>query len=147
MFRYGHLQPRAWLWVAVWTPGPGWVSPTGKFFQGGLRAVWCSFPSEAELDAPESAWGHLVRRVGLSDACAGNMVMLISWGMWQGTCEYRCQSACVRAHTLCRCPYVVCGVFVDQMSRVSLESEFSTWTLLGPQSSAFSLALKMVGNW
>lgn len=84
MFRYGHLQPRAWLWVAVWTQGPGWVSPTGKFFQGGLRAVWCSFPSEAELDAPESAWGHLVRRVGLSDVCTGNMVMLISWGMYAG---------------------------------------------------------------
>lgn len=35
--------------------------PQAKFFQGGLCVILCSFPLEAELGVPESAWGHLVR--------------------------------------------------------------------------------------
>lgn len=67
------------------------------------------FPLEAELDAPESACSHLVRSVCMSEVCAGNMVMLISWGMCAGDVGVRL------SERLCEGPHImlmsVCGLW------------------------------------
>ena len=81
-----------------------------QFFPEGASVLYgVVFPLEAELDAPESACGHLVRSVCMSEVCAGNMVMLISWGMCAGDMGARL------SERLCEGPHImlmsVCGLW------------------------------------
>lgn len=82
--------------------------PQANFSRGASVPYGVVFPLEAELDAPESAWGHLVGSVCMSEVCAGSMVMLISWGMCAGDMDVRLlEHLCEGPHMLMS----ICGLW------------------------------------